>query len=176
MEILLIRFMQYLLATLLVIYVSAVTAQTQEEAALAEIYGGEEFVSIATGQRQLLSQAPSTASVITAADIESMGAADLDQVLETVPGLHVSNSPILYNPLYVIRGIYSAANPQVLVLINGIPITNLFHGDRNQIWGGMLVKHITRIEVVRGPGSALYGADAFADTINIITKDRKSTR
>ncbi|HLA74854.1 MAG TPA: TonB-dependent receptor, partial [Gammaproteobacteria bacterium] len=77
---------------------------------------------------------------------------------------------IRYNPLYTIRGIYSIANPQVLVLINSIPITNLYQGNRNQVWGGMPVKDIARIEVVRGPGSALFGADAFAGTINIITK------
>src|SRR3990172_6751733 len=99
-----------------------------------------------------------------------MGATDIDQVLESVPGLHVSNSPIRYNPLYTIRGIYSIADPQVLVLINSIPITNLYQGNRNQVWGGMPVRDIARIEVVRGPGSALFGADAFAGTINIITK------
>ena len=56
------------------------------------------------------------------------------------------------------------------MLINGIPITNLFQGDRNLVWGGMPVEAISRIEVIRGPGSALYGADAFAGVINIVTK------
>lgn len=148
----------------------AFAGPTPEEEALAQIYGDEEFVSIATGQRQLLSQAPSVATVITAEDIEAIGATDLDQALETVPGLHVSRSQILYNPIYVIRGIHSQYNPQVLMLINGIPITNIFQGDRNLVWGGMPVKNIARIEVIRGPGSALYGADAFAGTINIVTK------
>ena len=56
------------------------------------------------------------------------------------------------------------------MLINGIPLTNLFQGDRNVVWGGMPVESIARIEVIRGPGSALYGADAFAGVINIVTK------
>ena len=165
-----IRFSQYLLTGLLLIYACAITAQTQDEAELAEVYGDEEFVSIATGYRQPISQAPSTATVITAEEIKTLGATDLDQALETVPGLHVSRSPLFNNPIYEMRGLYSAYNPQVLMLINGIPITNLFQGDRNLIWGGMPVKNIARIEVVRGPGSALFGADAFAGTINIITK------
>ena len=38
------------------------------------------------------------------------------------------------------------------------------------VWGGMPVEAISRIEVIRGPGSALYGADAFAGVINIVTK------
>lgn len=145
-------------------------AQNADEEGLAAIFGNAEFVSIATGQRQLLSRAPAIASVISARDIEAMGATDLDQVLESVPGLHVSRSSIYYSPIYIIRGAYSKANPQVLMLVNGVPITNLNFGDRNLVWGGMPVKNISRIEVIRGPGSALYGADAFAGTINIITK------
>jgi len=74
-------------------------------------------------------------------------------------------------PLYVFRGINGTFNPQVLMLINGIPITNLLAGDRSQMWGGMPVQAISRIEVIRGPGSAIYGADAFAGVINIITKN-----
>ena len=62
------------------------------------------------------------------------------------------------------------------MLINGIPITNLFQGDRNLVWGGMPVEAISRIEVIRGPGSALYGADAFAGVINIVTKTAKEVK
>lgn len=133
-------------------------------------FGDEHFISIATGKRQPISQAPSVASVITAADIKAMGATDLDQILEAVPGLHVSKAPRGYGPLYTVRGMYSESNPQVLVLINGIPITNVYVGDRSQVWGGMPVNNIARIEIIRGPGSAMYGADAFAGTVNILTK------
>ncbi len=131
------------------------------------------MTSLATGASQPLSLAPAVASVITTADIEAIGANDIDDVLETIPGLHVSRSAHSYSPVYIIRGIYAQNSSQVLVLINGIPITNVFFGDRNQVWGGMPVRNISRIEVVRGPGSALYGADAFAGTINIITKSAR---
>jgi len=131
------------------------------------------MTSLATGASQPISRAPAVASVITASEIEAIGALDLDDVLETVPGLHVSRSVRGYNPIYTIRGIYSETNPQVLVLMNGIPITNLYIGDRGQIWGGMPVKNISRIEIIRGPGSALHGADAFAGTINIVTKSAR---
>jgi outer membrane receptor protein involved in Fe transport len=141
-----------------------------EEEGLIRAYGDEAFISIATGSRQLIFHAPAVASVITANDIKAMGATDLDEVLESVPGLHVSHSPRAYSPLYTIRGIYSESNPQVLVLINDVPITNVFAGDRSQVWGGMPINNISRIEIIRGPGSAIYGADAFAGTINIITK------
>ena len=141
-----------------------------DEEALLMLYGDEEMISIATGNRQPISKAPAVASVITYEDIKAMGATDLDEVLETVPGLHVARSHIGYNPIYTVRGIYSEFNPEVLLLINGIPITNLFHGDRGQVWAGMPVEQIARIEVIRGPGSAIYGADAFAGVVNITTK------
>ena len=133
------------------------------------IYGGEEFVSIATGQKQLVSKAPAVATVITAEDIKAIGARDLDEILQTVPGLHVGRDEF-YNPIYTIRGVYSKFNAQVLVLVNGISITNLYLGNRGLIRAGMPVESIARIEVIRGPGSAIYGADAFSGVVNIITK------
>lgn len=134
------------------------------------LYEDQYILSIATGFDQPITKAPVVASIITATDIKAMGATDIDQILETVPGLHVSRSPIGYNPIYSFRGVHTGFNPQVLMLVDNIPITNLFHGDRNTVWGGMPVEAISRVEVIRGPGSALYGADAFAGVINIITK------
>ena len=150
--------------------VPVAAAQTTEEEDLALAYGDKSMISIATGSPQPITRAPSVASVITSRDIVDMGATDLDQVLESVPGLHVSMTNIALNPIYQFRGIATKTNPQVLVLINGIPITNSLFGDRGQIWGGMPLEDVSRIEVIRGPGSALYGADAFSGVINIITK------
>lgn len=145
-------------------------AQTMEEEELALAYGDKSTISIATGSAQPLSRAPAVATVITARDIEAMGATDLDQALESVPGLHVSMNNVGQNPIYGLRGIATRLNPQVLMLVNGIPITNVFWGDRSQLWGGMPLENVARIEVIRGPGSALYGADALSGVINIITK------
>jgi iron complex outermembrane receptor protein len=99
-----------------------------------------------------------------------MGATDLDQVIESVPGVHVSMQHVALNQIYSFRGIFTKENTQVLMLVNGSPITNVFAGDRSQFWGGMPLENVERIEVIRGPGSALYGADAFAGVINVITK------
>ena len=149
---------------------AAVAQPASEEDELAQVYGDKSTVSIATGTPQALRRAPAVATVITAQDIAAMGAADLDEVLETVPGLHVSRSNLAYSPLYFIRGVASDFNPQVLMLQNGVPMTTLYVGSRGVIWGGLPVQNIARIEVIRGPGSALYGADAYAGVINIITK------
>lgn len=154
---------------------AAQSSEREDEKALLQLYGDEEMISTATGAKKPISKAPSVATVITQDDIKRIGATDLDEALETVPGLHVSRSTI-YGPLYTIRGIYSGQNPQVLLLINNIPITNLFVGDRSRVWGGMPVQAIARIEVIRGPGSAIYGADAFAGVINIITKTKEDIK
>jgi iron complex outermembrane receptor protein len=145
-------------------------AAEEEEVALALAYGDKASISLATGSPQPLRRAPAVATVITAEDIAAMGATDLDEVLATVPGLHVARSNQAYSPLYVVRGIFSELNAQTLVLQNGVPMTTLLVGSRGIIWGGLPVAHIARIEIIRGPGSALYGADAFAGVINIITK------
>ena len=141
-----------------------------DEDDLALLYGAADSVSIATGNLQALRRAPAVASVITAADIAAMGATDLDQVLESVPGIHVNRGSNSNSPLYVVRGIVSPYTPQILMLQNGVPITTAFVGNKGNIWGGYPVEHIARIEILRGPGSALYGSDAFSGVINIITK------
>lgn len=152
----------------------AVQAQTdrpsREEDELALSFGDNATVSIATGAQQPLRRAPAVATVITAQDIKAMGATDLNDVMETVPGVHVSRSPVAYTPLYQFRGISSDYNPQTLVLQNGVPMTTMFIGNRGLFGYGLPLENVERIEVIRGPGSALYGADAFSGVINIITK------
>jgi iron complex outermembrane receptor protein len=148
-----------------------------QEEDLISMFGDEDMVSLATGKQQPIAVAPAVTTVITSEDIKEIGATSLGEVLETVPGLHVGLNQF-YNPIFTIRGIASQFNSQVLVLVNGISISNLYLGSRGLTWGGMPVEAISRIEVIRGPGSAVYGADAFAGTVNIITKshaDLKNT-
>ena len=96
---------------------------------LIELYGDEETISIATGTAQPISRAPAVATVITAKDIKEIGATDIDEALETVPGLHVQ-IVMQYTYLYI-SWCYTTENPQVYV-VNGISINNLFVGDRSQ--------------------------------------------
>ena len=135
-----------------------------------EELSGVEVAKLATGTPTPLNRAAAITTVITAKDIQAMGAYDLDQVLMSVPGLYVGRSDQGYTPQYIFRGIYSRYNPQTLFMINGVPQETVAFGNRGHVWGGMPVESIARIEVIRGPGSALYGADAFAGIINVITK------
>ncbi|MCV6639090.1 TonB-dependent receptor [Candidatus Albibeggiatoa sp. nov. NOAA] len=125
--------------------------------------------AIATGTTQYADRAPAVTSVITAQDIEAMGARTLEDILQSVPGLQVSYN--WYNiPIYSIRGISSVYNPEILVLLNGARMSDNYTGSKGVFWSGIPVSTISRVEVIRGPGSALYGADAFAGVINIVTK------
>jgi iron complex outermembrane receptor protein len=160
-----------LVIALLSVFANAATALPEvEDEDLALAYGDKSFVSIATGSKQLIRKAPSVTTVVTAEDIANLGLTTLEQVMETVPGVHVGRSDNHYYPQYTFRGIFSQYTPQVLVLENGIPRTSQFSGERGVGSIGYPLENVARIEVIRGPGSALYGADAFSGVINIVTK------
>lgn len=114
-----------------------------------------------------------TVSILTAADIERSGASNLNDVLQNLPGINFSGTGNISQQAPRIRGF---SHEQTLVLIDGKRIPNT---DRNLSfspayrYNWVPVTQIERIEVIRGPGSSLYGADAMAGVINIIT--RKAT-
>ena len=127
-------------ACLLLAWAGSGSAATlsEDEMELAMVYGDKDSFSLATGSKQTVRRAPAVATVITAEDIAAIGAIDLDEVLETVPGMHVSRTHIANQPIYVMRGIYSnPTNPQILMLQNGVPMTSLYSGDKGNMWGGL---------------------------------------
>lgn len=131
---------------------------------IARSFGSTKMTSLATGYRQPLFDAPVTATVITADEFGVLGTTTLSDILETVAGFHVSNIDGRAT-VTTVRGITS----RVLLLIDNTPVAQ---GLVNALLSldNVLLYGIERIEVVRGPGSAMYGADAFAGVINLITK------
>ena len=129
-------------------------------------------VTIATGTPKSVSHSAAVTSVITAEQIKSMGATELHEVLETVPGLHASLQASTGDYHYSLRGIRNATNSQILMLLNGTRISVPYLGT-TMTGMELPIEAIQQVEVIRGPGSALYGADAFAGVINIITKKAK---
>jgi len=123
-------------------------------------------VLISTASMRPLSKAPAVVSVITERDIEATGATNLVDVLEGVPGIHVRYSQFAMRPLVQFRG---ASAGQTLLMINGNSVRDLMWGF-GVFWKGIPASAIDRIEIIRGPGSALFGADASAGVINVITK------
>jgi len=137
---------------------------------LEDFYGDEEFVSIATGTKKAIHLAPSVATVITAQDIKNMGANTIYDALESITGIHMYPSNLdRMKPNFSIRGIHTSENPQTLVLINGKRANYEYTGSRWEQFN-IGINLVEKIEVIRGPGSAIYGADAYSGVINIITK------
>ncbi len=110
----------------------------------------------------------SSVTVITSEDIENMQARTLPDLLEQVPGLNVvqTGGPGESASVYI-RG--ANAN-QTKVLIDGIDASDPSTADGTFDFAHILTSDIERIEVLRGPQSGLYGADAIGGVINIITK------
>ncbi|MFC2140308.1 TonB-dependent receptor plug domain-containing protein [Candidatus Auribacterota bacterium] len=119
---------------------------------------------------QTIRNAPSVISVVTEQDIRKTGAKTLEEVLRQVVGFDVNPIPVEQNPSVGIRGISNSTNEIVRLLINHHPIGNNFTAGFGY-WEGFPVNLIKRIEIIRGPGSALYGDAAMVGVINIITKD-----
>ncbi len=129
----------------------------------------EERVVTASRRAQSSLEAPNATTVITADDIRLSGATTLFELLRRVPGadvmsLGVSNANVSF------RGFNQRIANKVLVLVDGRSEYQDFLGMT--LWPSFSVglEEIERIEVIRGPGSALYGANAMLGVVNIITQ------
>ena len=130
------------------------------------------MVESASRYAQSLDEAPSSITVITAEEIEASGAIYLFEVLRRVPGLFVLQTQA--NAASVgLRGINHLENKGVLVLVDGRQMNQFINGQVD--WGALGVQpgDVSRIEVIRGPGSIVFGANAFNGVINILTKDAR---
>lgn len=123
-------------------------------------------IRISTNTSQSLSKAPSVVSVITAEDIKATGAANLAEILQSVPGLYVRANLFGFRPQMTFRG---AAGTHTLLMVNGAPLRDLVWST-GIFWKGLPTSMIERVEIIRGPGSALFGSDASAGVINVITR------
>ena len=145
---------------------------SEDEVRLINSMSFEELLNteIATGVPIQQKFAPATTSILTSDEIRQSGARTLHEALEQIPGLHIYPSDVdLASSKVSIRGIQTGYSPQVLFLMDGSPLSDLFHGHLGFAFQ-MPTSIIHRIEVVRGAGSALHGADAFSGVINIISK------
>jgi len=132
------------------------------------------LVITATKKLQKLTEAPAIISIITAKQIKARGYQTVGEALESVAGLDLIHDHTLFNlGIRGINGGMRASSRVVKVMIDGQPVA--FRPSLEHFLGKELIPIavIQRIEVMRGPGSALYGANAFLGLINIITKNAK---
>lgn len=128
------------------------------------VFGASKF-------QQKVTEAPSSVTIVTADEIEKYGYRTLSDVLQSVPGFYVTNDR---NYSYIgVDGISRPTdyNTHLLILIDGHRVNdNIFNGAYVATEAILDLDLIERVEIIRGPGSSLYGANAFLGVINIITK------
>ncbi len=124
----------------------------------------------ASRRRERIVEAPAAVSVITEQQIERESThGQLPKLLESTPGAEVTQSGV-YDFNFNTRGFNSSLNRRILVLVDGRDPSVTFLGS--QEWSSLTfgLDTLASVELVRGPGSALYGADAYNGVINMTTK------
>lgn len=130
----------------------------------------DEIIVTASALPEKVEATPAAVSVVTREEIDERAARDVADVLREVPGLVLSRtgSQGRATSLFT-RG--SNSN-HTLVLWNGIEITNPYFSGYD--WGRFSTVGVEQVEVVRGPYSALYGSDAVAGVVNVLTTSQRS--
>jgi iron complex outermembrane receptor protein len=119
---------------------------------------------------QPLSETIASTNVITSEQLQAMGARTIYDALAQVPGLTVSGNKGGANKIFS-RGMGSRFSTKILLLLDSHILNSPASGDAMSArFDRIPIDNIDRIEVVQGPGSSLYGSNAFLATINIITK------
>jgi len=141
-------------------------------AALEEEFGlfaAEDIVYGAAKREQKIEEAPASVTVITEEDIEKLGMSSVTELFRFIPGIDV----FMINPSFTLVGArgFSRRGNLMLLLIDGREVNIELLGM--PYWHALPVSihEIKRIEVIRGPASSLYGANAFSGIVNIVTKD-----
>lgn len=130
----------------------------------------EEVVGAAR-RSQSRDEAPSAVTVLTARQIRDHGYRTLTEALRAVPGLHVTYDR---NYAYLgVRGFYAPGdyNSRVLLMVDGHRLNYGVYGGLNLGFESPVdITTLERIEIIRGPGSSMYGSNAFFAVINLVTR------
>jgi outer membrane receptor for ferrienterochelin and colicins len=123
-----------------------------------------------------LADAPGVISVISQDELRRFGGMTLQEVLERVPGLSLTSAYFTDRSLVAARGDQTKINGgHILFLINGRPTREVLEGGLiSDLLEAFPVNALEKIEVIKGPGSVLYGSNAFSGVVNLITKKAES--
>ena len=158
-----------------------ITAQNNQQSEIEKLnnLSLEELMDIdvitATGIKQKMTEAPSTILVITAQQIKERGYEELEDVLRDLAGVDLIRVHGRAPTFITFRGMYGDENRRVLIMMDGVVENNIM-GDFAIAGPAYTLFNVDRIEILWGPGSALYGANAFGAVINIITKKEQNSK
>ena len=135
---------------------------------------GEVDTAATVQEPEQIWRVPAAVFVITQEDIRRSGATSIPEALRLAPGVEVGRIDADHWSV-AIRGFAGQFSKNLLVLIDGRSVyTPLFSGVYWDVQNVML-EDVERIEVIRGPGGTIWGANAVNGVINIITKSAKDT-
>jgi outer membrane receptor for ferrienterochelin and colicins len=129
-------------------------------------------VTTTSKRSESISDAPGVIVVVTKDDIQRYGITSMFDLMDLVANVYPMSSYAKRYAIMSVRGIVQdQRNKYNLLLINGRPVREgLQGGVEENMWSSFPVDSIERVEIVRGPGSVLYGTGAFTGVTNIITK------
>ncbi len=131
-------------------------------------------VTVANRFEESFAGAPASVTVITGNEIERMGVRTLTELFNYVPGFQSYMSPNESNRSMILsRGLADIYGRNLLLMIDGRRINDEYTGGFTYADHLIGLKNIKQVEFIRGPGSALYGSNAFSGVINVITEKRK---
>jgi len=159
--------MKVLIYTVVCLVAAFPSAWAKEEQKKSDAYKMNDVVVTTTQTENTLLETSSNISVITGADLEAMDTKNIADAIKKIPGVYFTNASGL-EPKLSLRGTNIGMSGSALVLLNGVPMTMGEFGYTD--FESIPVDNIERIEVVKGPMSALYGGDSARGVINITTK------
>lgn len=129
----------------------------------------DEVVVSATRTENRISQIPGRINMISSERLQMIASPNIDESLQLLPGVNVSRSFGIFSTKssVTMRGLSGNEQARTLVLLDGIPVNKADGGSVN--WNLISTGEVEKIEVVKGPGSALYGGNAMGGIINVIT-------
>jgi outer membrane receptor for ferrienterochelin and colicins len=129
-------------------------------------------VITASKSSETLSDAPGVIAVVGRDELRRFGGMTLREALERVPGLTGASSYFTDRSLVAVRGDLTKANGgHMLILVNGRPSREVLEGGLvSDLLESFPVNILERIEVIKGPGSVLYGSNAFSAVVNLIVQ------
>jgi len=130
---------------------------------------------VASKHPETTADAPASITVLTAERFNALGLKNLNDVLQLVPGFDVRRSREQVQ-LITVRGVTSELNEHLLIMIDGVRLGALYEGGAGKDVRQINLTDVERIEIIRGPGSALYGTGAFAAVVSVITKKGSDTK
>lgn len=129
-------------------------------------------VTVASKSKETVADAPSSVTVFSRQEIQNMGIQTLQELLNYVPGFQTARQQEIgtwYDAVSSRGRRTDPGSPEVLFLIDGQRLNDYWRGVAGPYNNNMTLSNIKQVEIIRGPGSALYGSNAFLGVVNIVT-------